>query len=169
MTTRLVTALMIAGLYFSCSRARDNFGDVSQSFLDSLIEKKIGTTNYFISIPKNYEIREEEGPDFSVFYFADSDTLKSNLSGGLYFGNHPGLFPPQTDSCKSETLQSEILGNNSTWTIYDCQGQYLVQAIVDNKESEGWNNRIHAFGHGRSREDMYKILRMYSTFHRKKV
>ena len=169
MTTRLVTALMIAGLCFSCSRARDNFGDVSQSFLDSLMEKQIGTTNYFISVPKDFEIQEEEGIDFTVFYFVDSDTLQSNLNGGLYFGNYPGLFPQQPDSCNSETVKSKILGNNSTWTIYYCQGEYLVETIVENKESEGWNDRIHAFGHGRSREDIYKILRMYSTFHRKKV
>jgi hypothetical protein len=57
--------------------------------LDSLTEKQIGDLNYTISIPRDYSIKENQGPDFSVFHFSPTDTtVKNKFSGGIYFGNY---------------------------------------------------------------------------------
>ncbi|MBS1542513.1 MAG: hypothetical protein JST14_02670 [Bacteroidetes bacterium] len=120
--------------------------------------------SYYISMPNKYSITEKEGPDFSVFYFADSGTTSAtSISGGMYFGNFPSEFPPKSDSCKVRTMDSQILGNKSSWTIYECDREFAIQTIVESNSGEGWNSQIHAFGHGKSKEDLDKILAIYST------
>jgi hypothetical protein len=85
----------------------------------------------------------------------------------VYFGNHPSKFPAKNDSCKVSTINSQILGKNSTWTIYECDGELTVQTIVDSRSAEGWNSRIHVFGHAANKEDLDKILAVYSTLRKK--
>src|SRR5436853_2235984 len=64
------------------------------SFKTGLVEKQIGTTNFYISIPGNFVIKEEPaGPDFAIYYFYLSDTtLKPTFICGVYFANHPNQF-----------------------------------------------------------------------------
>jgi hypothetical protein len=161
MPVRLMLALCLLSLFYSCKNVNHK-DEVNNGFIDSLNEKRIGQTNYWIFVPADFEIKENEGPDFSVFYFVDT-TAKSGFSGGMYFGNYPSRFPPKNDSCKIEVINSEILGENSDWSLYECNGEYSVQTIVDSK-SKGWNNQIHVFGHTSSRSDVYRILKIYSTF-----
>jgi hypothetical protein len=141
---------------------------VSSSFIDSLKEKQIEDTGYYISIPTGYFIKENRGPDFSVFYLVPIDTtVNVDFSGGLYFGNFPGKFPPPNDSCKVEMIKGEIFSSNADWTVFDCGKAYSIQAIVTNRFSTGWNNQIHAFGHGTSKSELYKILYMFATLNKK--
>jgi hypothetical protein len=168
MSTKGTVALSILILFFSCKDVTKS-NQVSQHFVDSLRVKQVGSLKYWISIPTGFEITEREGPDFSVYYFVQSDTTKkSKFSGGMYFGNYASKFPPNNDSCKVETINSKILDQNSDWTLYECQGVYSVQTIVASNSGEGWNNEIHAFGHGGSKNDLFKILKIYSTLHKKK-
>src|SRR5687768_15174494 len=89
---------------------------VDSTFVKGLVEKQIGKSDYYISIPKEYSMNETEGPDFSTYYFNLTDTtIKSNFSGGFYFGNHPGKFDPPNDSCKTENIKSKILSDNADW------------------------------------------------------
>src|SRR5688572_30368000 len=162
MTIRFIFCFALLSFLFHCckdSGQKNNI--VTQNFLDSLVEKQVGQLSYYISMPTKYDIKEKEGPDFSVFYFADSDTTAvTSFSGGMYFGNYPSEFLPKNDSCKIKTVDSQILGKNSSWTIYECDGEFAVQTIVDSKSGEGWNSQIHVFGHGKSKEDLDKILAM---------
>lgn len=135
-----------------------------ESFTKSLKEKQIGNSKFYISIPTDYSIKENRGPDFSVFYIAPTDTtIKDDFNCGLYFGNNPSLFPPDNNKCKEETVKSEILNQYIEWTVYVCGQNYSIQTIVENKKNEGWNEQIHAFGHGKSVTDIDKVLKIYST------
>lgn len=73
-----------------CGESRNkqiNDNAIDSTFIKSLTEKRVGETEYYISLPPNFSIRETEGPDFSVYYFYLTDTtLKPNFGGGLYFG-----------------------------------------------------------------------------------
>lgn len=164
-TTRLFTFFTILPLVFlSCKDNSQKGNEVKQTFLDSLVEEQIGGMNYYISLPINFSIEKKEGPDFSVFYFANTDTTAANsFSGGMYFGNHPSEFPPENDSCKVETIDSKILAESSTWTVYKCNGEFLAQTIVDSRSDERWNNQIHVFGHAKKEVDLDKVLAIYST------
>jgi len=134
----------------------------------TLIEKPIGESGYVISVPADYSITTSNGPDFSVYYFSPTETtVKDKLSGGLYFGNFPHEFEADNNSCKSETLKGKILDNMQKWTVYNCEGNFSIQAIADNKKGEGWNQRIHAFGHAKSSDDLQTILDIYATLRKK--
>jgi len=169
MTFRLITYFVLLSLTIvSCKDNNHKDTKITQDFLDSLVDKQVGQLSYYISLPTKYDIKEQEGPDFSVFYITNSDTtVKSSFSGGMYFGNYANEFPPKSDSCKVTSTDSQILGQNSTWTIYECDGEFTLQTIVDSKSGEGWNNQIHAFGHGDTQEDLDKILAIYSTLRKK--
>ena len=139
-----------------------------ESFTKSLKEKQIGNSNFYISIPTDYSIKENRGPDFSTFYIIPTDTtIKGDFSCGLYFGNFPSLFPPDNNNCKTETVKSEILNKNKEWTVYVYGNDYSIQTIVENKKNEGWNEKVHAFGHGKSVTEVDKILKIYSTLRTK--
>lgn len=134
-----------------------------------LTEKQIGESNYFISIPTGYSITASDGPDFSVYYFSPTDTtLRNKLNGGLYFGNFPHEFRPANDSCKREYRKGKILGEIRDWTVYNCDGNYSIQAITDSKSGQDWNQKIHVFGHGKSYRDLDVILEIYETLRKNK-
>lgn len=53
------------------------------------------------------------------------------------------------------------------WRVYNCQGDFSIHTIADNKKGEGWNQQIHAFGHTKSSDELQKILDIYSTLKKK--
>ncbi|SEP22895.1 hypothetical protein SAMN05444671_4647 [Flavobacterium sp. CF108] len=136
-------------------------------YLKQLTEKQIGETNYYISIPKKYTIKENRGPDFSVYYFYPADTTAiAAFSGGFYFGNHPSFFEP-SDSCKTEKMQRKILNKNTDWTVYNCKGKYSIQSIVESGSNEGWNQYIHTFAGANSVADLKKVFLILETMKKK--
>ena len=167
-TICLITFVSITSCINTNTLKNDNI-DKSIPFKDSLSEKQIDKTNYYISLPKEYIIEEKDGVDFSVYYFSPKDTsVKATFRGGMYFGNFPGEFEPESDSCKISYIRSKILEENLKWTIYNCNNTYKVQTITDSKSGESWNEKIHAFGNANSEADMKKLLFIFSTLNQKK-
>lgn len=161
----LIFLVLIA---FGCSDNKKSKENVENPYLKQLTEKQIGDTNYYISIPKKYTIRENRGPDFSVYYFYPADTTaKAGFSGGLYFGNHPSQFEASSDSCKTEKFKSKILDKNSEWTRINCKGKFSIQTIVESGSDEGWNQYIHAFAGAASSADLKKVLTIFETIKKK--
>lgn len=137
-------------------------------YLKQLTEKQIGDSNYYISIPKKYTIKENRGPDFSVYYFYPTDTTATAaFSGGFYFGNHPSRFESASDSCKTEKMQRKILNKNADWTVYNCKGKYSIQSIIESGSNEGWNQYIHAFASANSAADLKKVFLILGTMKKK--
>src|ERR1700759_2724737 len=82
-----------ACLFWGCKS--NNHPIIISAFQKSLVQKKIKGTTYYLSIPANYVIKENNGPDFSVYYFYPSDTSdRKSFRGGFYLGNAPGGFGP---------------------------------------------------------------------------
>jgi len=153
----------------SCNNnaTEDNSNDDKSSKI-VLTEKPIGESGYVLSIPADYSITTSNGLDFSVYYFSPTDTTVINkLSGGLYFGNFPHEFEADNDSCKTETLKGKILDNTQNWTVYNCQEDYSIQTIAENKKGEGWNQQVHASGHAKNKDELQTILEIYSTLKKK--
>ncbi|TDO96593.1 hypothetical protein [Flavobacterium sp. 245] len=137
-------------------------------YLKELAEKQIGDSKYYISIPKKYTIKENIGPDFSVYYFVPADTTATAaFSGGFYFGNYPSLFESASDSCKTEKIKSKILNKNADWRVYNCKGKYSIQSIFESGSNEGWNQYIHAFANANSAADLKKVFLILETMKKK--
>lgn len=167
----LINILIAASLISSCNTSdkRKVDSDKQDAFRKSLKEQQIEGVNFYISLPPTYAIKMNEGPDFSVYYIQPVDTtVKTAFTAGLYFGNYPHTFEAPNDSCQITKTNGNILGENTDWTVYHCGERYSIQAIVDSHSGEGWNSKIHSFGHAYSESDLTKILEIYSTLQQKK-
>lgn len=163
---------MTTFLFVGCGQDSNKKSDadiIDNSYQKDLVEKQIGESKFYLSIPTDYKIKVTNGPDFSVYYFHPKDsTVAANFYGGFYIGNHPSQFPPDSDSCKASNLKSRILDDYADWTIYECNEKYAIQTIIDNKSNEGWNQRIHAFGRADSTTNLNKLLAIFKTLKKKK-
>jgi hypothetical protein len=64
-------------------------------------------------------------------------------------------------------MKGDILNENAEWTVFQCSADYSIQAIISNQYSKGWNSEIHAFGHGSSKNEINKLLKIYATLNKK--
>lgn len=162
----MVCLLPLLVLLGSCDRKTESKTPVKidNSFTKELASKPLGESGYTLHVPTTYLVRENKGPDFSVYYFYPADTAaKASFSGGFYFGNHPSIFDKAGDSCTVEQVNSKILGEGAEWVVYKCGSNYSVQTIVESKGGEAWNQVIHAFGNAETKDDMQKLLHIFGT------
>ncbi|MFK7812398.1 MAG: hypothetical protein AB8B59_07880 [Maribacter sp.] len=167
----LLGILLFSLFLLSCNYAPPTKSDSvekNDSFKKELIETRLGKSNLYVSLPKNYKIEENIGSDFEVYYFTPIDTNKvQSLSGGLYLGNHPSEFEPSNDSCKTDFMTNQVFSKQRKWKIYDCKGEFLLQTIINNKRGEDWNQKIHIFGNTKSKEDLNNLVDIYSSLNHK--
>ncbi|MFY9311036.1 MAG: hypothetical protein WAQ28_18480 [Bacteroidia bacterium] len=173
-----LSTLLCLPLFFVLASCSDSMKDAqtadTETQTDSttrilLTEVPVGKSNYLISIPENYVLTENEGPDFYVYYINPSDSTDTlSFTAGMYFGNHPSKFKPLNDSCITDVMNGIILESNTDWTVYNCKGSYSAQTIADSKSDEGWNALVHAFGNGRSEADVHQVIDIFATLRKKK-
>ena len=167
--------IFLVAIFFlnSCGEtSRKQPGNTSSNdslFISELTEQQLGKSRYWISIPPDYFIDVLEGPDFEVYYFLPTDTtIQSLFMAGVYFGNHPNKYNADNDSCNTEKNNSEILGKNAQWTLYNCNGEYSIQTIIDSKSGKYWNEYIHAFGRANSIAELPKLFDIFRTMRMRK-
>jgi len=162
-----LTLTLFTLLLFSCNIPKTNKAASEQTekqWEHSLGETQIGDRQQYISIPANYSVKVNAGPDFAVFYFNPIDTAnKTDFAGGIYFGRFPKLFPPDNDSCTIYYLKSRFLAKDTDWTVQNCNGKFFVQIIHDDH-----GDKIHAFGDAKNETDLKHLLYIFSTFKEKK-
>jgi len=130
------------------------------SYVDELKDKEFDI--YYISIPNDYSIDVVRGEDFYVYYIQPADTtVQAPFEAGVYFGNFPNEFKP--DSCNVKTQKSEILGKKTKWTIFNCDGRYHIQTIIDSESRWNQDSFIHAFGNADSAEGLSKLFDIFRT------
>ena len=148
----------------ACNGQAINSTQVDSQFKNNLHQRKIDSTDYRISLPVNYIIKESRGPDFTVYYFHSADTAdRKSFSGGFYLGNWPSRSAFVNSDCKEEQINSYLLGENKEWTLYRCGNIYKVQIITDSKSGQDWSQFIQAFGMAATRSDLDKLLEIFST------
>lgn len=136
---------------------------VDTAFIARLQEKQVPHSRYVISLPQNYALKENEGPDFSVYYFQPIDTVaEPDFTGGFYLGNYPSESAPN-DSCVHAPLQAKIMGALKEWAVFDCQGGFSIHTLALTNSKDGWDAYVHAFGHGVDDEALIKIVSIFST------
>jgi hypothetical protein len=165
---RLLILFLIVWAIIGCKQKSHSVATNKSGFKDSLIEKQISHSHYYISLPPGYNLKEHDGPDFTVYYITTQNhILKEQFSEGLYFGNFPGMFP-KSDSCQAKTIKGAILGKVEQWSVYDCAGNYFLQVVAQSQSGEEWCSIVHAFGEANSKMNMYRLLEIFSTLKRKK-
>lgn len=60
-----------------------------------------------------------------------------------------------------------MFDQNVNWTIYNCNGDYSVQSIMDSKSGEGRNELLHIFGHAKSNKNLDDLLFIVTTMKKK--
>jgi hypothetical protein len=154
---------MILILSYSCNPKID------REYIKSLHPTSIPHSQFEISIPGNYSLVESQGPDFNVYYLQPTDTTDKKLfSVGIYLGNNPSAFGKTKSGCKQEKRKAEVLGTKNEWSVYDCNGQYFLETIVENKYHQGGDDFIHVFGNAANEKDAGHIIAICSTLIKKK-
>jgi hypothetical protein len=152
MKKNISLSLIIIPLLFACNNSKSEY-------LKSLHKTELKNSSFYLSIPQNYILEKEEGPDFDMHYFYPEDTCDTeSFSGGLYIGFNPSLFSKYEDKAATKTINSEILGKDVEWTIFEYENEIFIQTIISFKDKDGWEIIIHAFGTAYSEEEMQKLI-----------
>lgn len=123
---------------------------------------RIGKTEYYVSLPDSYAVREKGGADYTVYYFMPQDTLaKPVFAAGMYIGNYPSEFEPSGSNCKVDSVSSDLLDTARKWKLFICDSSWFVQTIFKTDSSS-----IHAFGKGNDSVSMRKALAIFETIHK---
>ena len=138
-----------------------------------LIRQRLTDTDFYISIPPDFNMNRVEGSDFVIYYFNPVDTVSTDtFSFGLYFGNYPSNFKQIVQNCNKEAFDAFFLTKVCKWDIYNCNDNYLIQTIIENENINvdkefiimRSDEKIHAFGNSKKKEDINFILEIFSTF-----
>ena len=128
---------------------------------ENTTETRIGKTDYYVSLPKSYAVREKGGEDYTVYYFMPEDTLiKPVFAGGMYIGHYPTEFQPSSPSCRVDSLSASLLDSARTWKLFVCDSSWFAQTIFENNGSS-----IHAFGKGNDSLSLQKTMAIFKTIH----
>ena len=138
------------------------------AFKKSLNEIRIGKTDYYISLPKGYVIKESSEYGFkTVFYFQPPDSARNPLlTGGIYIGTSPKIIPPMKDTCLVIRREEMILKQSVHWIIYECEDTRLLQSIF-NENTGDESSKINPFVTVKKKIDIEKILFIFSTLKKK--
>lgn len=136
-----------------------------------LIRQKLTDTNFYISIPPDFNVSRVEGADFVVYYFTPEDTTHiDTFSFGLYIGNFPSGFKQPDEYCNKEILEGNLLTKVCKWDIYSCNDDYFIETVVENTDKEllilRSDEKIRAFGSSSKREDLDFIMKIFSTLNK---
>jgi hypothetical protein len=138
------------------------------TFKKSLVESRIGNTNYYISLPYGYKIREshEYGAN-TAYFFQPPDSTKNPLpNGGIYIGDYPKVIPPTNDSCIVLRRDREILHRHVIWLTFKCDDYIIMQSVFsDNEKSE--LPKLNPFATVKKNDDIEKIFYLFSTMRKK--
>jgi hypothetical protein len=94
MSTTIFTSILVAVTVLACTNSKNTDGtQIERSFKDSLMETQIGASSYYISLPKNYAIKETKGGgntcarsgiEGEVEYCLEYSVLAQNLEASLH-------------------------------------------------------------------------------------
>lgn len=150
--------ILIGLMGFSCSHG------VDQAYVKTLKPQPLAGTKFEVSIPDQYQIIKNMGPDYDIFYVLPVDTANKKLfTAGMYLGNHPSSFGKSKSGCSETKRKTTVLETESEWTMFDCNGAFFTEVVVQNKYSSGGDEFIHAFGNGSNKEDLEHVFAVFST------
>jgi hypothetical protein len=158
------STILFAAFVFlsSCKSTPAGKEATNDPFLSGLQKQPISNSGFEISLPTDYKIRQKQGADFTVYYFAPADsTLKAAFTGGMYLGNFPSEFGAESEGCKTSTIKGMLLGKEREWKLFSCDSSFFAQTIVDNKDESA--AKVHVFGRGTSADNLNRMIRIFST------
>jgi hypothetical protein len=165
-TTVIVKGLLLIPLSLFFIK-NGNCQDLS-TFKKSLVESRIGNTNYYISLPYGYKIRESHENGFNtVYFFQPPDSTKNPIvNGGIYIGEYPKVIPPTSDSCIVLRRDRDILHRHVIWLAFKCDGNIIMQSIFSDSENSEIP-KLNPFATVKKNDDIEKIFYLFSTMRKK--
>jgi hypothetical protein len=164
MKINYIVIIFLVLILNSCATGKNisinNIGNIN------LLENKIGNTDYFISLPENYYIKTFMGPDFYVYYINTKNTELDEITyGGIYFGNHPSLYGDDKEEnlIFIENIYCKIFNKDRKWKVYNNENNYIAEIIIRNNGGKRWENYLHILANGKTKDELYKIIYLFST------
>lgn len=129
-----------------------------------LVEKALGTSGFFVSLPGTYALKSTDAADFVVYYFAPADTtVQTSFTGGIYFGGHPQGDNKVAADCQVRRVPATLLGRSATWRVQRCATGYTLSAVFDSHSGQGWSPLINTFGEAKSAAELRQLLAIFAT------
>jgi len=124
------------------------------------MEKQIANSRFYISLPGGYSVKENPGPDFTVYYFLPNTEGADCGKAGFYIGGHPGKFYEGADYSFFQLGHHQLLGIVSEWKISRGKdGSLCSETIIQREQFE----KIHAFVSTGNMEDLDKWITIFGT------
>lgn len=132
-----------------------------------LVERALGKTGFFVSLPSTYTLRSTDAADFLVYYFTPTDTtVHTQFTGGIYLGGHPQGVDSAAAGCQVRRVPATLLGRPATWRVQRCATGYTLNAVFDSQSGQEWSPVINAFGEAKSVAELRQLLAIFATLHR---
>jgi len=133
-----------------------------------LVEQRLGTTNFYLSLPPGFALKATNAADFLVYYFAPADTtVRADFTGGLYLGNQPqGDEPDSAAGCRTRRAAVTLLGHPATFSIQRCATGYALSSVFDSHSGRSWDGQANAFGEAKSAAGLRQLLTIFATLRR---
>jgi hypothetical protein len=131
----------------------------------SLEEKRLGSSDLYITIPNNYSIEEDKGIDFTVYSIEPKSKKENDIgAAGIYLGGHPKLFGPDRGPCIMDRRNGKLFNNDVSWSIYNCKDRWVGETILMMDAYE----KVHAFVTTTSYQHADSLIRMFESLREKR-
>lgn len=129
------------------------------------VEQRLGTTDFYLTLPQGFTIKSTNAADFLVYYFAPADTtVRADFTGGLYFGSQPqGDVTDTTAGCRTRRTPVVLLGSAVPVTIHRCATGYTVSSVFASHSGRTWDGQVDAFGEAKSAAGLRQLLAVLTT------
>lgn len=122
------------------------------------MEQQIYKSAFFISLPDGYNIKENPGPDFNVYYFLP--LAKSPYrTAGYYVGGHPRSFYNNDDYRFVRVLYSPLFHLLPEWRVYLKDDIYYAETMIELAPFE----IVHAFVNAETLGALEKWLKVFNS------
>ena len=158
--------LLLCWLTCSCRSLEGRRNDTArqQSGLSSRLTLQLGKSAFYLSLPPDYQIKEINGIDFTVYYFQPKDSTHTSMGkGGIYVGGHPGRRGAEGDNCIAGNRPGVMLNKLVSWDTYSCTSKAFMETIV----AVDPYLKIHAFGEAKDKQELEKLLPVFSSLTQK--
>jgi len=138
------------------------------TYKDSLVEKRIDTTDFYISIPHEFTVGRLWSSHASYYPIGNPDTnIHTTFQGMLIMFHNEGDIELSKNDHPEQRRKGMILGEDKEWRIYGYEPDLSIETIIKWEHPSGAKTPIRVTGYGKTTEDLEKMLYIFSTMKKK--
>lgn len=121
---------------------------------------------FSISVPDEYIISLQNGPDFVIFRIAKIETLEdknANPSLGIYVGGHPNLHNDNEEGVKTEKIKGKLLNQDVEWIKWKENNSIHFETKI-NPEKIHARLWLHIFYSASTEKELTEVKKIAESF-----